>query len=262
MREELGPDHPVVKRVLGRRSPAEVAAKAVQGCRLDDIRVDRSGGATGGYRKTLFDGGKAAIDASQDPMIVLVRSFDADARAIRKKMETEVEGPMQQQQELLARARFAVYGEGSYPDATFTLRLSYGTVKGYEESGAKVAPFTTIAGAYARDTGSEPFALPRSWLAARSRLATAVPLNFVTDNDIIGGNSGSPVVNRSGEVVGLVFDGNIQSLGGDYGFDAAVNRTVAVHSAALIEALAKVYGAQRLVQELTARATGAASVRR
>jgi hypothetical protein len=262
MREELGPDHPVVKRVLGRRSPVQVATQAVQGSRLADIRVDRAGRATGGYRKTLFDGGKAAIDASQDPMILLVRSFDADARATRRKMETEVEGPMQQQQELLARARFAVYGEGHYPDATFTLRLSYGTVKGYEEDGAKVAPFTTIAGAFERDTGAEPFALPRSWLAARGRLDSGVPMNFVTDNDIIGGNSGSPVVNRKGEVVGLVFDGNIQSLGGEYGFDAAVNRAVAVHSAAIIEALAKVYGAHQLVQEITGPAPAPAGARR
>jgi hypothetical protein len=262
LREELGPDHPVVKKVLGRRSPAQVAVVAVQGSKLDDITVDRAGRPTGGYRKLLFDGGKAAIDASRDPMILLARSFDADARAIRKKMETAVEGPLLQQQELLARARFAVYGRDSYPDATFTLRLSYGTVKGYLENGAAVAPFTTMAGAFERHTGAEPFALPRSWLAARTKLATGVPMNFVTDNDIIGGNSGSPVVNRAGEVVGLVFDGNIQSLGGEYGFDAAVNRTVAVHSAALIEALDKVYGAQRLVQELTGRSPNVARVRR
>jgi hypothetical protein len=262
LREELGPDHPVVKRVLGRRSPAQVAAAAVQGSRLDDITVDRAGRPTGGYRKTLFDGGKAAVEASRDPMILLARSFDADARAVRKKMETEVEGPMLQQQELLARARFAVYGRASYPDATFTLRLSYGTVKGYMENGAKVAPFTTIAGTFERHTGAEPFALPRSWLAARKNLATSVPMNFVTDNDIIGGNSGSPLVNRAGEIMGLVFDGNIQSLGGEYGFDAAVNRTVAVHSAALIEALDKVYGAKRLVQEITGRSPALVSSRR
>ena len=259
MREELGPDHPVVKRVLGRRSPAQVAASAVQGSRLDDIIVDRAGRPIGGYRKTLFDGGKAAVDTSRDPMILLARSFDADARAIRQKMETEVEGPLLQQQELLARARFAVYGQGNYPDATFTLRLSYGTVKGYTENGAEVPPFTTIAGAFERHTGAEPFALPRSWLAARKSLATDVPMNFVTDNDIIGGNSGSPVVNHKGEVVGLVFDGNIHSLGGDYGFDAAVNRTVAVHSQALIEALGKVYGARRLVHEITGRSTATVS---
>jgi hypothetical protein len=262
LREELGPDHPVVKRVLGRHSPAEVATTAVQGSRLDEITVDRAGRPTGGYRKALFDGGKAAVDASRDPMILLARSFDADARAIRQKMETEVEGPMLQQQELLARARFAVYGGGSYPDATFTLRLSYGTVKGYPENGATVAPLTTIAGAFERHTGAELFALPPSWLAARTKLAIDLPMNFVTDNDIIGGNSGSPVVNRKGEVVGLVFDGNIQSLGGDYGFDATVNRTVAVHSAALIEALDKVYGAQRLVQEITGRSPAMAGARR
>jgi hypothetical protein len=157
---------------------------------------------------------------------------------------------MNQQQELLARAHFAVEGDSTYPDATFTLRLSYGAVKGYFEGGKPVAPFTTIAGAYARHTGADPFALPPTWLKAKPRLRLDLPMNFVTDNDIIGGNSGSPVVNQQGQIVGLVFDGNIHSLGGDYGFDAALNRTVAVHSAVLIEALEKVYGARRLVEEL------------
>ena len=166
---------------------------------------------------------------------------------------------MKKQQELLAKARFAVYGDAIYPDATFTLRLSYGSVKGYEENGAQVKPFTTIAGAFERHTGAEPFALPKSWLTAKAKLGMDVPFNFVTTNDIIGGNSGSPMVNQKGEVVGLVFDGNIQSLGGDYGFDEVVNRTVAVHSSALIEALDKVYGATRLVEEIKGTAGGAKS---
>ncbi len=250
MREELGPDHPVIKRVFGSKSPAEIAKAAVKGSKLKDIKVDKTGNAIGGLRKELMDGGKAKIDASKDPMIELARAFDADARAIRKKYETEVDGPLKKQQELLARARFAVYGDAIYPDATFTLRLSYGAVKGYEENGAQVKPFTTIAGAFERHTGAEPFALPKTWLAAKAKLGQDVPFNFVTTNDIIGGNSGSPVVNQKGEVVGLVFDGNIQSLGGDYGFDESVNRTVAVHSAALIEAMDKVYGAKRLVDEI------------
>jgi len=252
MREELGPDHPLVKHVFGTRSPMQIAAAAVKGSRLKDIRTDKTGNPVGGLRKALFDGGKAAIDASHDPMIELARAIDADARAIRKKVETEVEGPMRQQQELLAQARFAVYGDSLYPDATFTLRLSYGAVRGYDEDGARVKPFTTLAGAFERHTGAEPFALPKTWLTAKTRLTPGVPFNFVTTNDVIGGNSGSPVVNRHGEVVGLVFDGNIQSLGGDYGFDESVNRTVAVHSAALIEAMDKVYGARRLVNELRA----------
>ncbi len=250
MREELGPDHPVIKRVFGLKSPAEIAKAAVKGTKLKDIKTDKNGNATGGFRKELFDGGKAKIEASKDPMIELARSFDPEARAIRKKYEEEVDGPMKKQQELLAKARFAVYGDAIYPDATFTLRLSYGAVKGYEENGAQVKPFTTIAGAFDRHTGADPFALPKTWLSAKAKLGMDVPFNFVTTNDIIGGNSGSPMVNQKGEVVGLVFDGNIQSLGGDYGFDESVNRTVAVHSAALVEALDKVYGAKRLVEEL------------
>ena len=250
MREDLGPDHPVIKRVFGNKSPAEIATAAVKGTKLADIKVDKTGNATGGLRKELLDGGKAKIDASKDPMIELARALDPDAIAIRKKYETEIDGPVKKQQELLARARFAVYGDAIYPDATFTLRLSYGAVEGYEENGAKVKPFTTIAGAFERHTGADPFALPKTWLAAKSKLGMDVPFNFVTSNDIIGGNSGSPVVNAKGEVVGLVFDGNIQSLGGDYGFDPTVNRTVAVHSAALLEAMDKVYGAKRLVEEI------------
>ena len=252
MREDLGPDHPVIQQMLGQRSPLQVATAAVKGSKLKDLRTDKNGNATGGARKALFDGGPAAIAASRDPMIVLARAIDPAARAIRKRFETEIEGPMNQQQELLARARFAVEGDSTYPDATFTLRLSYGTVKGYVEGGKPVAPFTTIAGAYARHTGADPFALPPTWLKAKPRLQLDVPMNFITDNDIIGGNSGSPVVNQKGQVIGLVFDGNIHSLGGDYGFDGALNRTVAVHSAVLIEALDKVYGARRLVQELQA----------
>lgn len=250
IREDLGADHPFIKRVFGNKSPAEIAANAVKGSKLKDIKTDKAGNATGGFRKELFDGGKAKIDASKDPMIELARAFDPDARAIRKKYETDVEGPMKKQQELLAKARFAVYGDSIYPDATFTLRLSYGAVEGYNEGTARIQPFSKIAGAFDRHTGADPYALPKTWLNAKSKLNLETPFNFVTSNDIIGGNSGSPMVNVKGEVVGLVFDGNIQSLGGDYGFDKEVNRTVAVHSAALIEALDKVYGARRIVDEL------------
>ncbi|MET0383186.1 MAG: S46 family peptidase [Burkholderiaceae bacterium] len=252
IREDLGPDSPFVRRVFGQRSPADIAAAAVKGSRLKDLRTDARGNAVGGYRKQLFDGGKPAVDASRDPMIDLARAFDADARAVRRLVETEVDGPMKRQQELLAKARFAIYGDTAYPDATFTPRLSYGTVKGWLEDGKPVAPFTTIAGAYARASGADPFALPDSWIKAKGRLAMDTPFNLVTDNDVIGGNSGSPMVNAKGEVVGLVFDGNIHSLGGDYGFDPGVNRTVAVDSAVLLEAMDKVYGARRLVEELTA----------
>ncbi len=253
IREDLGSDHPFIKRVFGNKSPAEIAKAAVKGTRLKDIKTDKNGNPTGGFRKELFDGGKAKVDASKDPMIELARAFDPDARAIRKKYETEVAGPLKKQQELLAKARFAVYGDTTYPDATFTLRLSYGAVKSYEENGHTVAPFTKLGGAFERHTGADPYALPKSWLASKAKLNLETPFNFITTNDIIGGNSGSPMVNARGEVVGLIFDGNIQSLGGDYGFDESVNRAVAVHSAALLEALDKIYGAKRVVDELSGK---------
>jgi V8-like Glu-specific endopeptidase len=250
LRADLGADHPIVKRVFGKRSPAQIATDAVKHTRLKELQVDARGNAIGGYRKALYDGGKAAVDASHDPMIELARALDPDARAIRKKVETEVDGPLKRQQELLAKARFAVYGDSRYPDATFTLRLSYGTVKGWKEGDHAVAPFTTMAGAFDRATGADPFQLPDSWIKAKRKLDLATPMNFATTNDIIGGNSGSPLVNRKGEVAGLIFDGNIHSLGGDYGYDPALNRAVAVDSAALLEAMDKVYGAGRLVKEL------------
>ena len=255
LRADLGADSPIVRRVFGQRSPAQIATDAVRDTRLKEQQVDAAGNVVGGYRKSLYDGGKAAVDASRDPMIELARALDPDARAIRRKVETEVDGPMKRQQELLAKARFAVYGNGTDPDATFTLRLSYGTVKGWNEDGRAVSPFTVVGGAFDRATGADPFELPASWVRSRGRLDPATPMNFVTTNDIIGGNSGSPLVNRNGEVAGLIFDGNIHSLGGDYGYDPALNRAVAVDSAVLLEALDKVYGAGRLVRELAGSTT-------
>ncbi|MBI3182302.1 MAG: S46 family peptidase [Myxococcales bacterium] len=240
LREELGPDDPIVRKVLGDRSPAELARLLVKGTRLKEVKV----------RKALFDGGKKAIEASADPMIKLMREIDAEARAVRAKYEDEVEAPLKLGGEKLARAMFEVYGTSIYPDATFTLRLSYGQVKGWTEEGREVAPFTDFAGLFRRATGREPFALPRSWLSAKDRLNPESRLDFAASTDIIGGNSGSPVVNKDAEVVGLVFDGNIHSLGGDYGFDESLNRTVAVHSQAILEALEKVYGARRVLEEL------------
>ncbi len=253
LRESLGTDHPTVKKLLGTNSPEALATALVKGSKLKDLKTDKTGNATGGYRKELFDGGKAAIDASKDPMIEFARLIDPEARAVRKRFETEVDGPLKKQQELLARARFAVYGDSQYPDATFTLRLSYGVVKGFPEDGKEVSPMTTLGGAFARHTGSFPYALPDRWLKAKSQLSLETPYNVETTNDIIGGNSGSPLVNAKGEVVGLIFDGNIHSLGGDYGFDETVNRATAVHSAGLIEGLEKIYGARRVVDELLKR---------
>jgi hypothetical protein len=240
MVEALGPDDPDVRLILGRKSPREVATALIQGTRLDDPEV----------RKRLLEGGKTALDSTNDPMIAFASKLDPISRAMRKQFEDEVESPQKSIAEKLAKARFAVYGTSIYPDATFTLRLSFGTVKGWMENGKPVPPFTNLNGAFERHTGSDPFALPKSWLNARSKLNPQTHFNFVTTNDIIGGNSGSPVVNKERELIGLIFDGNIHSLGGNFGFDPAVNRAVAVDSSGILEALEKVYGAQRVLQEL------------
>ena len=240
MRELLGADDPFVRLVLGRKSPDQVGAELIAGTRLGEAAV----------RRALWSGGKEAIAGSDDPFIKLASAVDPAARAIRKRYEREVEAVVEKNTELIAQARFARHGTGAYPDATFTLRLSYGEVAGWSEGGRKILPFTDFAGAFARDTGVDPFALPQSWHAAKGRLDPAQRFNFVTTNDIIGGNSGSPMINRNAEIVGLVFDGNIHSLGGAFWFDARNNRAVAVHSGAILESLNKVYGASDLAREI------------
>jgi hypothetical protein len=241
LREELGPDHPFVKKVLGSESPAEVASRLVDGTKLKDLEL----------RKKLWQGGPAAVDASQDPMIAFARLVDPDSRSVRKMYEREIDSAVTKGSEAIAQARFAIEGTANYPDATFTPRLTYGSVKGWQEGKKEVPPFTNLAGAFERNSGRDPFALPKSWLEAKPRLELATPFDFAATTDIIGGNSGSPVVDADAEVVGLVFDGNIWSLGGDYGFDPKLNRTVAVDSAAIVEALSKIYGAKRVLDELT-----------
>ncbi len=247
LREDLGADDPFVKKLLGQESPEELATRVIKGTKLKDVAA----------RKALWDGGKKAIDASDDPLIKLAKAIEPDARALRKKFDDEIDAPLRKNGELLAKARFEMEGTKSYPDATFTLRLSYGQVKGWKENGKEVDPITRFGGAFERATGRSPFDLPPTWLAAKSKLDMQTPFNFCSTNDIIGGNSGSPVLNQAGELVGLVFDGNIHSLGGDYGFDETVNRTVAVHSEGLLQALAKIYGADRIVNELRAAKTAA-----
>ncbi|MFH1018918.1 MAG: S46 family peptidase [Pseudomonadota bacterium] len=240
LREVLGPDDPFVRRVLMKESPSEVARSLVSGTKLKDAA----------FRRKLYKASRATMAASTDPMIRFVRMIDPDSRKVRKEYEEQIDSVVTKAGERIAKARFGVNGTNTYPDATFTLRLSYGQVKGYEENGHKVSPITRIVGAFNRHTGRDPFALPPSWLAAESRLDLNTPLNFCTTNDIIGGNSGSPVINRNAEIVGLIFDGNIQSLGGDYAFDESVNRAVAVSSQGLLESLSKVYGAGRIVGEI------------
>ncbi len=240
MREWLGPDHPLVRRLLSSESPDALARRWVTGTKLADPAV----------RLALWRGGKAAIEASDDPLIVFARSVEAEARALRQRYEDEVEAPVQAASEKIARARFAALGTSVYPDATFTLRLNYGSVQGWDENGTTVVPFTRLSRAFERATGSDPFRIPASWERVKSQLDMNTPFNLSTNNDIIGGNSGSPMVNAKGEIVGLVFDGNIHSISGSYWFDTAKNRTVAVHPAIMREALSKVYRAEALLREL------------
>jgi hypothetical protein len=241
LREQLGPDNALVRQVLGKRSPLQAAEELVRGTRLDEPE----------YRLSLYEGGRKAVDGSTDPMIALAKLVDPEARAVRKRMEDEVDSVIEEAQARIARARFALYGETIYPDATFSLRVSYGAITGWEEpDGTKVEPFTNIGGLYARDTGAAPFDLPPSWDAARERVNPKVPFNAVTTNDVIGGNSGSPAIDREGRVIGLVFDGNIHSLAGDYGYDPRRNRTVIVDVRGMTEALRNVYRADALLKEL------------
>jgi hypothetical protein len=240
MREWLGPDHPLVRRLLSKDSPDALARRWVTGTQLADPSA----------RLALWRGGKAAIEASDDPLIVFARSVEAEARALRQRYDDQVEAPVQAASEKIARARFASLGTSVYPDATFTLRLNFGSVQGWDENGTAVVPFTRLSRAFERATGADPFRIPASWERVKSQLDLDTPFNFATNNDIIGGNSGSPVVNANGEIVGLVFDGNIHSISGSYWFDTAKNRTVAVHPAIMREALTKVYRADALLREL------------
>ncbi|MBM3991381.1 MAG: S46 family peptidase [Planctomycetes bacterium] len=243
MAETLGGNDPIVLAALAGRSPRARAEECVKGTTLFDLAE----------RVRLVEGGKAAVDASKDPMIELARALDPFSRQMRKQWEDEVTSVERENYAKVAAARFAVDGENVYPDATFTLRLSYGTVKGYEQNGAAIQPFTTLGGAYAKaeERASEAaYALPKSWLDAKGALSLDTPFNFVSTHDIIGGNSGSPVFNRAGEVVGLIFDGNIQSLVGNYGYSDVQSRSVSVDSRGILESLRSVYGAERLVKEL------------
>jgi hypothetical protein len=243
MREWLGPDDPVTRRLLSKESPRALATRLIAETKLDDAEV----------RKQLWLGGQAAVDASLDPMIALVRSVDVDARAVRKRYEDEVEAPITAASERIAAARFKAYGTNVYPDATFTLRLNYGTVDGWVENGTAVGPFTYLDRAFERATGASPFKIPASWMNAKERLDMRTPFCISTSSDIVGGNSGSPLIDADGKIVGLMFDGNIHSIAGHYWFNAANNRAIAVHPAIIREALDKVYGAKALLTELNAR---------
>jgi hypothetical protein len=243
LREKLGADDPIVHKILGKDSPETLAHKLVSGSKLADVAE----------RKRLYEGGRAALAKSDDAMIRIAQLIDPDAREVRKQYEDSVTGPTRKNAELIAKAVFEVRGSNTYPDATSSPRLSFGAVKGWMENGKPVNPFTTFGGAFERATGEDPYALPDSWIKAKSKLNLATPFNFVSTCDIIGGNSGSPEIDQEGSVVGLIFDGNIHSLGGAFGFDPATNRAVAVTTNALTEALDKIYGAQRIVKELRSK---------
>ena len=240
MREWLGPDYPLVRNLLVKESPETLATRVVAESKLDDPAV----------RMQLWQGGKAAVDQSRDPMIELARSVDRDSRALRRKFDDEVEAPTAASSARIAGARFKAFGTRIYPDATFTLRLNYGTVTGWTQNGVAVEPFTYLDRAFQRATGSSPFKIPDSWMKVRDRLDMRTPFCISTSNDIVGGNSGSPLIDARGDIVGLMFDGNIDSIAGSYWFDRANNRAIAVHPAIIREALDQVYGAKALLTEL------------
>jgi Peptidase S46 len=241
--EKLGKDDQYIQAVLNGGPVDATVDSLIDGTKLSDVAT----------RKVLMDGGEAAIAASTDPMIVAARRVDPVVRETQRKMRDTISSVLTPAGEKLGKARFLVYGKNAYPDATFTLRLSYGTVDGYPYNGTIAPPFTTYYGLYDRaySFGNKaPFNLTPKEETALGKLEMATPLDFVSTGDIIGGNSGSPVVNREGELVGLVFDGNIESLAGDFVYDGTKNRTVAVHSSGMIEGLRKLYGADALADEL------------
>jgi hypothetical protein len=239
--EERGLDDALVRKLLDGKSPRARATELVRGTKLADVAARRN-------------------PDMNDPMIRFMASIDDQARDARKAWEDQVDAPQKIAYGEIAAARFAAFGDSVYPDATFTLRMSYGTVKGWTaEDGTKVPAFTTIGGTFERAAeraGDPAFELPKSWLDAKSRLDGNVPFNFVSTNDIIGGNSGSPIVDADGEVVGLIFDGNLDSLAGDVVFDGTRNRATSVDARGMLEAMRKIYGAGALADELTKAKAG------
>ncbi|MBI4859335.1 MAG: S46 family peptidase [Candidatus Riflebacteria bacterium] len=242
--EQLGAGHPLVQKVLAGKSPRARAAELVTGSRLKDVES----------RRALYDGGAKAIASSGDPMIALARAVDPEARAVRKVFDTQVMEVKRQAYDQIAGAKFALEGPNSYPDATFTLRLTFGVAKGYDENGKEIPFAVPITGLYERASDQKntpPFDLPLPWVRCQKTLDATIPFNFVATTDTIGGNSGSPVVNRAGELVGLIFDSNLHALVRAFIYTEVRARSIAVHSSAILEALRKVYGADSLAAELT-----------
>ena len=243
IRRDLGADDAFVRKMLGKESPDQLARRLVTSTHLENPKI----------REELYNGGQSAVDASSDPMIRFTTKINDDLLALRKDYEARVDAPTRAAAEKIAKARFAIYGKSIDPDATFTLRLTYGIVKGFEDAEGKfVQPYTSIGGLFERATGASPYALPESWLKAKSSLNLSTPMNLSTTNDTTGGNSGSPVIDKDANMVGLLFDGNIFSLGSDYGYDPAKNRSIAVDSRGLLEGMRKVYHIDRIVDEIEA----------
>jgi hypothetical protein len=253
MKEKM-PDNPVVNRVWGGKTPAELGQYLIESTKLDDVAV----------RKQLYEGGQAAIDASTDPLIKIMKDIEPESRAVRKQYDDEIDAVVRQDGAAVAKIRFATEGTASYPDATFTLRLSYGVMRGYAENGEGTTPkgtklpyFTTMRGAFehaANHGDKDPYKLADSWIKAKSRIKLDTPLNAVETADIIGGNSGSPVINRAGELVGIIFDGNIQSLPWNFVYDDTIGRSIQVDSRGILEALRDIYSAKSLADELAGKA--------
>jgi hypothetical protein len=242
--EVMGTIDPLVNLGMKGKAPQERASELIRGTTLTNVDA----------RKQLVAGGKAAVDASRDPMIALAKLVDGRSRFLRKSYEDNVDEPLKQAYAKIANAEFKTSGGETYPDATFTLRLSYGTVKGFEENGKQIPFATTIGGGFARAAehkNQQPFTMPSRWLDAKAKLNLETPFNFISTADIIGGNSGSPVVNRNNEFVGIIFDSNLQGLPWDYQFDDRQGRALAVDVRAILEALRNVYGATNVLQELT-----------
>ncbi len=251
MEEGLGKDNPDVKAVLNGRTPADAGKEMIAGTKLDDVAV----------RKQLYEGGAAAIAASNDPLIVALRAVEPDALAARKEFDDKIDSVIRRDGARIAKAHFAQSGFSQPPDATFTLRLSYGAVKGYEEHGKHIPYFTTMGGAFehaAEHNNQPPYNLGQSWVSSKSRIDLKTPLDFVSTADIIGGNSGSPTLNKQGEVVGIIFDGNMESLPNNFQYTDAQARAVSVDSRGIQEALRKIYGATALADELMGGKTDSA----
>jgi hypothetical protein len=240
--EKLGADDPLVRQILGGKSPRHRARDLIDGTKVRDAA----------WRKQFYEADAAALAAEHDPMIELARLVDPEARSLRAINDAQTEAK-NQAHAAISRARNALEGSSGYPDATFTLRLSFGAVKGYEENGQPVAPFTTFAGLYAKAAEMKnrpPFDLTPLWERRQSNVKKTTPFDFVCTDDLIGGNSGSPVVDREGNFVGIIFDGNLESLPWDFAFDENEGRAIAVDSAAILQALERIFPTKSLESEL------------